>query len=958
MEALAETDQLPHGRARAVAAEQLLAEIEAAGARDLLPYAYHSLVWSYHRGAELEKAFVPFSRQLRLYDSEPELFDEGDAHRLLWSFKWIAAGLWRFPSVSRAQIEQTIEDMERRYALAGHGRSAIHDIRLSYALHRGDWDEAAAHHKRAVACPRDTMSNCAACTANGRAEYHAQLGDDAEACRLLDTVIGGGLSCASEPHASLGTALLPYVRVGRLDDARAAHLKGYRLVRGQLSFQDTVADHLRFLALTGNEARGLEVLAEHRSMLTAHEHPLAGLAFLAAVGLLARRVAEVTGAATPVPGPDAAATAGELADWCRREALTLAAAFDGRNGTGRQTESTLAILDAEPLVSGLRLGLTPAVDDAPRRPPPGVLPAAPIGVAAELIGAEGLDLAALAGRAEELATIGHPAAGALWRRAADLTGPDTDPRLLAAIDDGIGRDLASTDPFGSRELLGRAVERWVEIGDPRKLAIARSRAAVAAALAGEHDEAIAEAAAAGSVLADIGTALEQLHHEHRCAYIRLAVAADDPGRAEAAALFRAHAAHATALGATADATQSRIILLDRLDEPSDPDSAAVAWQDCAEIARVIGRDWWLPHLSVRLAQARLTAGWFPERLEELLAPLADAVRHGDEWGEARSAAYASYLRAELLAEAERYEEARGPAFDAVVRAEDTGTAGLITDSRALLGAVYHELERDHEAIQFLEAALPELAEHDHAALYRVRYRLGVSFRRLGEYRDAATHLAVASEIAERAGVAGSAAHAANLVGVALEQVEPVAAASAYARAARLFADADEDQGVVRMHRAQAAALAEATRFDEALAALAEAATAAEALSPSEDVDPRWERAEVDDQSARVLAVAGRGVEAVQRALSAEQRHREVGAHSDAAYAATLAAQVTLDLLEDPAAAEPVARRAAAHAAASEDDSARTAAAVALADVLDGQGRSAEAAELRRSVGFDDDEPED
>jgi tetratricopeptide (TPR) repeat protein len=354
---------------------------------------------------------------------------------------------------------------------------------------------------------------------------------------------------------------------------------------------------------------------------------------------------------------------------------------------------------------------------------------------------------------------------------------------------------------------------------------------------------------------------------------------------------------------------------------------------------------------VRLAQARLADGAFPDRLEEILAPLADAVRFGDEWGEPRSAAYARYLTAELLAESERYADACGPAFDAVLRAEDTALTPLITDARALLGSIYHELERDHEAVQFLETALPELPDHDHAALYRIRYRLGVSLRRLDEHRDAATHLAVASEIAEQAGITGSAAHAANLVGVVLEPVDAEMSASAYERAARLFAAADEPQGTVRMHRARAAVLAQASRYDDALAALTQAAQAADVLEPAEGIDPHWERAEIDDQSARVLAVAGRGVESVHRALSAEQRHQEAGAPSDASYAATLAAQVTLDLLEDAAAAEPVARRALSHADLSGDERARSVAVAALADVLDGQGRTDEAAELRRSAGL-------
>ncbi len=932
MAALQSARALPHGPDRTAATEAVVAEIEASDQRLLLPLAYHSLIWAYSRGAELRKAFVPFVRARRLYDTEPNLFDDGDVHRLLWSYKWIVAGLWSMPEIPRDEIEHMIDDMELQYTVAGLGMSAVLDARLYHAVHRGDWDAAEEYYAASVAAPRDELSDCAACTAKERGGYLALRGRDADALSWLDRAAGGEWTCEIEPHGSLGTALLPYVRTGRLDAARAAHLTGYRIVRGRREFQAILADHVQFLARTGNEERAVAVVAEHADLLRGHDDPLAGLTFLASAGLALGRVP-----AEAVVGDTAA---GELAAWCRGEALALAAAFDARNGTGWQTERALAILDAAPLVPLLRLGLGPVRAKA--------ADALPVGVAAELIGAEGLALKALVTRAEELGVIGHPAAGALWRRVDELAGPACAPRIRAAIDDGLGRDLASTDPFTSRTLLLGVVDRWSTLGDPRKLAVARSRAAVAAALAGEHDEAVAESSDAGTELARHGTAMERLHHRHRCAYIRLATAADDAGRAEASRLFHDHAAYADALGAVADMTQSRIILLDRLNEPSDVDEVAQAWAECGVAAREVGREWWLPHIAVRLAQARLAAGWFPDRFDDVLAPLAAAVRSGDEWGEPRTAAYARYLTGELLAEAERYADALDPAFDAVVRAEDAGVESLVTDARALLGSVYHELDRDHEAVEFLESALPELSEHDHGALYRVRYRLGVSLRRLGEHREAAEHLNVASEIAERAGIAASAAHAANLVGVALEPVDPATSATAYERAARLFAAADEEQGAIRMQRARAAVLAESGRYDDALAALELAAQAADVLTPSDGVDPGWERAEIDDQSARVLAVAGRAIEAVHRALSAEQRHQEVGAASDAAYAATLAAQVTLDLLEDAEAAEPVARRALAHADISGDDQARSAAVSALADVLDGQGRVDEAAQLRGS----------
>jgi hypothetical protein len=82
---------------------------------------------------------------------------------------------------------------------------------------------------------------------------------------------------------------------------------------------------------------------------------------------------------------------------------------------------------------------------------------------------------------------------------------------------------------------------------------------------------------------------------------------------------------------------------------------------------------------------------------------------------------------------------------------------------------------------------------------------------------------------------------------------------------------------------------------------------------------------------------------------------EADAPADAAHAAALAAQVTLELLDDPDAAEPVARRAVAHADASHDETAHTSAVLALAAVLEGQGRTEEAVRLRATVGIDEDD---
>lgn len=55
-----------------------------------------------------------------------------------------------------------------------------------------------------------------------------------------------------------------------------------------------VGRHLEFCALTGNEARGLELLAENRNLFDEVDSPLDQLDFLTGVGVLLRRV-EVLG---------------------------------------------------------------------------------------------------------------------------------------------------------------------------------------------------------------------------------------------------------------------------------------------------------------------------------------------------------------------------------------------------------------------------------------------------------------------------------------------------------------------------------------------------------------------------------------------------------------------------------------------------------------------------------------
>lgn len=79
---------------------------------------------------------------------------------------------------------------------------------------------------------------------------------------------------------------MPLLRTGHADRARELHLTGYR----SPSMSEEVGRHPEFCALTGNEARGLELLAGNRNLFDEVDSPLDQLGFLTGVEVLLQRI--------------------------------------------------------------------------------------------------------------------------------------------------------------------------------------------------------------------------------------------------------------------------------------------------------------------------------------------------------------------------------------------------------------------------------------------------------------------------------------------------------------------------------------------------------------------------------------------------------------------------------------------------------------------------------------------
>ncbi|MCD9876691.1 tetratricopeptide repeat protein [Streptomyces guryensis] len=804
--AMAENSERPEGPARNARAEQLLAEAEKLGIPLAVIEALGHQLKVYNYSSEKDKMFVPFARLLRMWDERPGDFDEYETHSLHWVFKWMSSGMLDQPHVPLASIEKWLGEMEHRYRLAGHSERAVRSAEFSVAAHIGDIARADRAYAAWLAADRDSMADCHACELHGQGWWQAERGRDAEALLLWRPVLEGGFTCAHEPHSVLASSLTPLLRLGRTDEARAHHLRGFRLVRGMESMRGAYADHVEFCALTGNEARGLELLAERPAYFTDTGQPRSRVDFLSVVALLMERLGEAGLGHRQVPGPAGRTwTARELATHARAEALSLAARFDERNGTSYVTDRARARMAQRPLVERLPLGVRAT---RPVSAPPVAAPAA--------VTADVPDLPALLAEARRLSHTLQPNAMDAWAavsRAAE--GVELDARDRAEIADHEAMDRG---PEGA-VLFETAAELYAEAGDPGEALAARTRAAYVRALSGRVDDA----------LAAVAEPYDQV----------LALYADDAtGVRQTASVLMGRARILMRRVLEAGEAAEETVLVDG--ESAVRELLALVGGYTGDDVRIAAREAeaqaMLAELAVRGGDletavelfGRATAGfvgaglpWFAAEYEARLAGLAHhlgdisgaeralraALEHGGAHLEAIGRAQLHLQLAEVLGGRGLSVEAAEHALEAAHWADAAGEGPTLGAwARHQLGGFLLRQERWAEAAEVLESALPDLSDETHGdgAVVQTQWWLGDCLSELGEHREAAERRLQAAEIArhwpeqhDHATLAHLAAESLGAAGL------PGEADQAYARAGELWRSLGNVHGLVRSLRARA-----------------------------------------------------------------------------------------------------------------------------------------------------------
>ncbi|MQY39383.1 hypothetical protein SRB17_74050 [Streptomyces sp. RB17] len=804
--AMAENSEQPEGPARNARAERLLAEAEGLGVPLAVIEALGHQLKVYNYSSEKDKMFVPFARLLRMWDERPEDFDAYETHSLHWVFKWMSAGMLDQPHVPLASIEKWLGEMAHRYRLAGHSERAVRSAEFSVAAHVGDVPRAKRAYAAWLAADRDEMADCHACELHGQGWWQVERGRDAEALLLWRPVLEGEFACAHEPHTVLASSLSPLLRLGRLDEARAHHLRGFRLVRPMESMRGAYADHVEFCALTGNEARALELLAERPAYFTDTGHPRSRLEFMAVVTLLMDRLTELGLGGQRVPGPAGRSwTAGELAAHARVETLDLAGRFDRRNGTSHVGDRARARMAQRPLVDRLPLGVRTV------RPAP-----APVAAPPPPEAAGEPDLAALLAEARRLSDTLQPHALEAWAAAARAArGTELEPRDRAEIAD---HEAMARGPEGI-ELFEQAAALYAEAGDPGEALAARARGAYVRALTGEVDAALETVTAlydeALALYAEEATGVRQAASVVM-SRARILMRCVHEGSAQEAApetIARAEQAVREVLalvgGHTGDdvrpaarAAEARGMLAELAGLRGDAGRAAELFRQAADAYVSAGLPWFAVEYEVQVAALAHQAGE-PAEAERALR---DALAHGGPYVEPVGRAQLHLQLAEVVGARGEVVEAAEHALEAAHWGDEAGESGTLGAwARQQLGGFLLRQGRYAEAAEVLESALADLSAETHGdgAVVQAQWWLGDCLSELGDHRAAAGHRLRAADIArhwpeqqDHATLAHLAAESLSRAGL-LEEAD-----RAYARAGELWRGLDNPAFLVRSLRAR------------------------------------------------------------------------------------------------------------------------------------------------------------
>lgn len=334
-ELLATAEYLPDNATKVATLEEAVRLADLLNDEDEACVARNELARAAIFAGQERTALVAFAWVLGYVDQHP---DDFDMSTLLWNYKLIAGTLSEFSTISRAQIEQSLDDLERRSLAAGGTLHAVRVLRWKVAREMGELSRGPELIELFQKTPRDENSDCHACVIDSISKSYGELGNDKKALTAAKPILQGELTCGEVPRRTYSHLLEPLRRLGELEQAAEYQRKAYRILKRYPAQLTEVSQHVQFLALTGKLAVALRKVLHHYPHLQHKPHQLDRLNFSTAAWLLFERFARrkdntVRGSALDFPGcQDGMIQVATARDWFWQDGEKLAREFDERNG--------------------------------------------------------------------------------------------------------------------------------------------------------------------------------------------------------------------------------------------------------------------------------------------------------------------------------------------------------------------------------------------------------------------------------------------------------------------------------------------------------------------------------------------------------------------------------------------------------------------------------------------------
>lgn len=268
-ELLRQANGLPHGDSKIMLLEEAVRLADSPGVQSeaLRFKAREELVEAATFGGAPDKALVAYSWCLAQMDKKTTGGDDfsfiSSRWQTLWKYKWIMTEICGFPQISRAQIYEMLDDMERRFREEFDSTRAVLKLRSQIERFWGNDVDAVLYYYEWLYSPRDLLSDCKACDLDDEVNFQIYTGDDEQAVRTAEPLLAGQSRCSTVPQRTYAQVLLPLLRLGRLEEAARYHQKGYRMVSKNKDYLDSIYDHLVFLVLTENLDRAVRLFEKH-----------------------------------------------------------------------------------------------------------------------------------------------------------------------------------------------------------------------------------------------------------------------------------------------------------------------------------------------------------------------------------------------------------------------------------------------------------------------------------------------------------------------------------------------------------------------------------------------------------------------------------------------------------------------------------------------------------------------